>query len=640
MKKEMQFQTESRQLLDLMINSIYSNKEIFLRELISNASDAIDKYRFLSLTEPKDYAPLDGEIRLEVDKKKRTISIIDNGIGMSLEDMENNLGTIARSGSKEFSEKIKKAKEAEDLSIIGQFGVGFYSAFMVAEKVEVISKTKDSEAHRFFSDGKESYTLEDAEASFEHGSIVTVYLKKDEEDEKYSKYLEDYQIENLVKRYSDYVRYPIKMLVTRMESDRDDEDKPVDGKKHEVAEDKTLNSMVPLWKKGKDEVKDEDLNAFYKSKFDDYEEPLVSLKLHVDGLVCYDALLFIPSHAPYNLYSESYEQGLALYSKGIFIQQKCKELIPNYLKFTQGLVDSDDFPLNISREILQKSPAMSKIANNVEKKLLDKLKNVLKNDREKYEKFFKIYGDHLKFGIYSTYGMKKDDIQDLLLFHSLKEDKPITLAEYVEKMEKKQKEIYYASGKSLEEIKMLPQLEKFKKDGVDVLLLDRDIDEFCVMAMMEYDKHTFKNVSGTDADSLDKEEKEKIDTLTANHKRILDTIKEELGDKVDEVAFSSKLVDSPVCITTKEGLSLNMEKVLEEQPGAENNEGAPKASKVLEINGESELFQAIAKLPSDEEVKKYATLLYSEALLLEGRDIEDKKGFVKALNELMVKASK
>ena len=359
----------------------------------------------------------------------------------------------------------------------------------------------------------------------------------------------------------------------------------------------------------------------------------------MDGLVCYDALLFIPSHAPYNLYSESYEQGLALYSKGIFIQPKCKELIPNYLKFTQGLVDSDDFPLNISREILQKSPAMTKIANNVEKKLLDKLENVLKNEREKYEKFFGIYGDHIKFGIYSTYGMKKAELQDLLLFHSLKEDKLISLKEYVEKMDKKQKEIFYASGKSLAEIKMLPQLEKFKKDEIDVLLLDRDIDEFTLMAMMDYSGKQFKNVSAMEKDSLNKEEKDKIDTLTANHKRILDTIKEALGDKVDEVAFSAKLVDSPVCITTKDGLSLNMEKVLEEQPG-EHPEGTPKAAKVLEINADSDLFKAIAEINDDEAVKKYGTLLYNEALLLEGRDIEDKKGFVEALNELMVKASK
>ena len=640
MKKEMQFQTESRQLLDLMINSIYSNKEIFLRELISNASDAIDKYRYLSLTEPEKYPSAEGEIRLNPNKDERYIEIIDNGIGMSLEEMESNLGTIARSGSKEFSEKIKKAKEAKDLSIIGQFGVGFYSAFMVAEKVEVISKPEGGEAHRFYSDGKETFTIEDAEMVQDHGSIVRVYLKKDIDDENYSKYLETYQIENLVKRYSDYVRYPIKMFETRTESDKDDEDKPIDGKTHEVTEDKTLNSMVPLWKKGKDEVKDEDLNAFYKSKFDDYEDPLLSLKLHVDGLVCYDALLFIPSHAPYNLYSESYEQGLALYSKGIFIQHKCKELIPNYLKFTQGLVDSDDFPLNISREILQKSPAMSKIANNVEKKILDKLKSTLKNERETYEKFYKVYGDHLKFGIYTTYGMKKPDLQDLLLFHSLKEDKLVTLAEYVEKMGKKQKDILYASGKSLDEIKLLPQLEKFKRDEIDVLLLDHDIDEFTIMAMNDYDKHLFKNVAAMEKDDLDKEEKDKIDNLTANHKRILDTMKEALNGKVDEVAFSTKLVDSPVCITTKDGLSLNMEKVLDEQPG-EHPEGAPKAAKVLEINGDSELFKAIAAVgDNDEEIKKFGTLLYNEALLLEGREVEDKKAFVQALNELMVKAAK
>ena len=640
MKEERKFQTESRQLLDLMINSIYSNKEIFLRELISNASDAIDKYRYLALTEPSKYPTVEGTIRIERDKKTNEISIIDNGIGMSLEEIEKNLGTIAKSGSKEFAEKIAKAKEADELSIIGQFGVGFYSAFMVADEVSVLTKPLGGEAHRFYSDGKESYTVEDAEADFEHGSIVTIKLKKDTDDENYSKFLEDYQIENLVKKYSDYVRYPIKMMETRMESDRDDEDKPIDGKQHEVIEDKTLNSMVPLWKKNQSEVTDDDLNAFYKSKFDDFEDPLVSLKLHVDGLVCYDALLFIPSHAPYNLYSDSYEQGLALYSKGIFIQSKCKELIPNYLKFTQGLVDSDDFPLNISREILQKSPAMNKIAKNVEKKIVDKLKSLLKNEREKYEKFFGIYGEHIKFGIYSTYGMNKEELQDLLLFHSLKEDKLISLKEYEEKMDKKQKEIFYASGKSLAEIKMLPQLEKYKKDDVDVLLLDKDIDEFCIMSMMDYDKHQFKNVSGAGEEELDKEEKEKLDTLSANHKRILDEIKVGLGEKVDEVTFSTKLVDSPVCITTKDGLSLNMEKVLEEQPGAESRGEAPKARRVLEINPDSPLFEALSGLNDDKEIQKFGTLLYNEALLLEGREIEDKAGFVSLLSELMIKAAK
>ena len=639
MKEERKFQTESRELLDLMINSIYSNKEIFLRELISNASDAIDKYRYLSLTEPDKYPAIEGEIRLEADSKKGIITITDNGIGMSAEEIERNLGTIAKSGSKEFAAKIKEAKEAEDLSIIGQFGVGFYSAFMVADSVSVITKPQGGEAHRFYSDGKESYTIEDAEASFDHGSIIEVRLKKDTEDESYSKYAEEYQIENLVKKYSDYVRYPIKMFVTRTVSDRDEEDKPIDGKTHEVSEDKTLNSMIPLWKKNQSEVKDEDLNAFYKAKFDDYEDPLLSLKVHVDGLVCYDALLFIPSHAPYNLYSESYEQGLALYSKGIFIQNKCKELIPNYLKFVQGLVDSDDFPLNISREILQKSPAMSKIANNVEKKIIDKLKSVMKNDAEKYEKFFNIYGEHIKFGIYSTYGIKKEELQDLLLFHSMKEDKLISLREYVEKMDKKQKEIFYASGKSLSEIKNLPQLEKFKKDGIDVLLLDKDIDEFCFMAMNDYDKHVFKNVSNVNQDDLDKEEKQKLDDLTATHKRILDEVKVGLGDKVDEVTFSTKLVDSPVCITTKDGLSLNMEQVLEEQPG-EASEKAPKAKRVLEINPDSTLFQAMTGLGSDEEIQKFGILLYNQALLLEGRNIEDKAGFVALLSELMIKAAK
>lgn len=640
MKEEKQFQTESKQLLDLMINSIYSNREIFLRELISNGSDAIDKYRFLSLTDGKAYPAKDYLIRLEADKKQRTLSVSDNGIGMSKEEMEQNLGTIAKSGSKDFAAKFKQAKEAHDLSIIGQFGVGFYSAFMVADKVEVYSKALGQPAYKFVSDGRETYSIEDAEFPEESGSKVIVYLKQDSEDINYSSFLETWKIEELVRKYSDYVRYPIKMLEIHTEPEKDENGKAIEGKSKEVSEDKTLNSMVPLWKKSNAEVDEKALAEFYKNKFDDFEEPLLSLKLRVEGLVSYDALLFIPAHAPYNLYSENYERGLSLYSKGIFIQERCKELIPQYLKFVQGLVDSDDFPLNISREMLQHSPAMSKIASSVEKKLVDKLKAVAKAEPEKYEKFFSLYGDYIKFGIYSTYGMKTEELKDLLLFHHSTEDKLISLKAYVEALKPEQKDIYYASGKTLAEAKLLPQLEKFRKEGKDVLLLDREIDEFCLMAMNEYDKHPFKNISSVATEDVSQEEKDKLATLTATHKRILDDLKEALQGKVDDVSFSSKLIDSPVCITTKDGLSLNMEKVLEAQPGAENSPDAPKATKVLEINAESPLFAAIAKLGSDEEVKKYGTLLYNEALLLEGFDIEDKKEFVASLNELLIKTAK
>ena len=637
MKEEKEFQAESKQLLDLMINSIYSNKEIFLREIISNASDAIDKYRFLSLTDSATYPVSDGEIRIEKDEKAKTISIIDNGIGMSKEDMETNLGTIAKSGSKDFAKKYQEAKEAEDLSIIGQFGVGFYSSFMVADSVEVISKPHNGEAHHFISSGKDTYTIDDASADFDHGTKVIIHLKEDKEGENYSSYLKDWKIEELVKKYSDYIRYPIKMLETHTEPDKDENGKEIEGKSHEVSEDKTLNSMVPLWKKNAKDVSENDLNEFYKAKFDDFEDPLISLNVHIEGLISYDAIVYIPAHAPYDLYSSSYEKGLSLYSKGIFIQDKCKELVPDFLKFARGLVDSEDFPLNISREMLQKSPLLTKIESSLEKKILEKLASVQKNDKDRYEKFFKLYGNYLKYGIYSTYGMKKNDLQDLLEFSSLNNEKPISFKDYVGALKDGQKDIFYASGKSLDEIKMLPQLEKFRKEGIDVLLLDQEIDEFAIMAMNDYDKHSFKNIASVDKDSLSKEEKDKLDSLTADHKRILDEMKEGLKGKVDDVAFSSKLVDSPVCITTKNGLSMNVERVLDEQPGASENE-KPKATKVLEINAEHPLFQAISTINDDAEIQKCGKLLYDEAMLLEGFEIEDKKQFVENLNSLMMKA--
>lgn len=641
MKETMQFQTESKELLNLMINSIYSNKEIFLRELISNASDAIDKYRYLALTSEGKVPLRDGEIYLKVDEKERSISISDNGVGMTKEEIINNLGTIAKSGSKDFMSKLKKAKEKKDINIIGQFGVGFYSVFMVADRIEVLTKANKHKAYKFSSDGKENYTIEDAEKE-DVGTTITLYLKKDNDEEKYSDFLDQWQIENLVKKYSDYVRYPIKMNVKTSKPKKDKDGKEIEGKYEDVIEEKTLNSMIPLWKKNKSEVKEEDLKAFYKSKYYDYEDPLFSLFVKVDGVVSYSALLFIPSHAPYNLYSENYEKGLQLYAKNIFIKDKCPELIPDYLKFVKGLVDSDDFNLNISREILQSSPVLKKIASSVEKKIVDELKKTKESDYEKYIKFWNIYGEHIKFGVYSTYGEKSEELKDLLIFHSLnnEDNKYISLKEYVEKMDKDQKYIYFAAGETLDQIKMLPQLEKFKNKNIDVLLLDKQIDEFALMMLQNYDKKEFKSISDESVnEELNKEEKEKVDSLTATHKRFLDNVKESLNGKVDEVIFSSKLVDSPVCISTKQGLSLNMEKTLDEQPGS-NGEG-PKAVKVLEINPEHELFKALSTLEeNDEETKKYGSLLYDEALLLEGFDIKDKQHFVKKLNEVMVKSLK
>lgn len=640
MKEVKEFQTESKELLNLMINSIYTNNEIFLRELISNASDAIDKYKYIALTSEGKVAPQDYEIRITLDKKGRTITISDNGIGMSKEDLINNLGTIAKSGSKDFMKKFKEAKDNKDIDIIGQFGVGFYSAFMVASSIEVHTKTIDGEGYLFTSDGASSYTIED-KAKDKVGTDITLHLKKndkkDSESEDYDKYLETYTVESLVSKYSDYIRYPIKMLVSKTQPKKDKDGKEIEGKTEEVIEDKTLNSMIPLWKKSKKDIKDEDLNEFYKSKYSDYEDPLISIYLNVEGLVEYNSLLFIPAHQPYNLYSDNYEKGLQLYAKGIFIKDKCPELVPDYLKFVKGLVDSNDFNLNISREMLQTSPVMKKIADNIEKKIVDKLKDIKKNDFEKYKKFWEAFGEHLKFGIYSTYGMKKDMLQDLLIFPSLlNDDKLISLSEYKEKMGKDQKVIYYASGETLDSIKLLPQIEKYKKNGIDVLLMDKKIDEFAIMMMREYDKVEFKSISAENTDTLSKSDKERLETLNTGHKSLLDSLKEGLGDLVDKVTFSLNLVDSPVCISTKEGLSLEMEKTLNEQP---NKEEDVKAIKVLEINPDHDLYKALEKLEDNkDELKNYASLLYDEAMLLEGFEIKDRKSFVKKLNELMIKA--
>lgn len=641
MKEEKSFKTESKQLLNLMINSIYSNQEIFLREIISNASDAIDKYRFKLLTEKnKDLKERNYKIQLKLDKEKRTISIIDNGIGMSKSDLEKNLGTIAKSGSKEFIEKLNTLKDnKEDFSIIGQFGVGFYSAFMVGKEIEVITHQVGDKPYIFKSDGIEKYSIEDLDDNDNYGTTVTIYLRDDDNDHNYSSYLDTYEIEHLVKKYSDYVRYPIHLDVTHSENDKDEEGKDIEGKTHEVVEDKVLNSMIPLWKKPKTEVTEDKLKEFYKSHFDDYEDPLVSLYVKTEGVISYSSILYIPSHAPYNLYSDSYEKGLALYSKGIFVQDKCKELVPDYLKFAKGLVDSDDFPLNISREILQNSPVLRKIATNIENKLIEKLKDLQKEDYDKYLKFFSIYGDNLKFGIYSSYGSKKDLLKDLLVYKSLNNEKEISLKKYVDSKKDEQKVIYYATGKTVEEIKMMPEIEKFKKENTDVLLLTSSIDEFTLMMMHDFDNIEFKNISSNDKEELSQEEKDKIEKLTSDNKRFIDNLKESLNGKVDDVIFSSKLVDSPVCLSTKDGLSLNMEKVLENQPKTSEDSQAPKAIKVLEINADHPLFSSIKDL-SDEEVKDFGPILYEEAMLLEGYEIEDKKTFLNKLNDILIKKAK
>ena len=639
MKETKEFQTESKELLNLMVNSIYSNNEIFLRELISNASDAIDKYKFTALKSEGKLEQRDYQIFISCDKDAHTLTIKDNGIGMSKEDLENNLGTIARSGSKDFVAKFKEAKESENMNIIGQFGVGFYSAFMVASKIEVLTKKANEQAYLFTSDGVDTYTIEDAESS-EEGTSITLYLKEDTEDEKYSRFLEQYEIQDLVRKYSDYIRYPIKMNVKTTKPKLDEEGKEIEGQTEEVIEVRTLNSMVPLWKKNKKDVTDEELASFYKDKFGEWEDPFTSLFINVDGMISYNALIFIPSHAPYNLYSENYEKGLDLYAKGVFIKEKCKELVPDYLKFIKGLVDSDDFSLNISREILQNSPMLRRIQDNIESKVINKLKDIKNDNFDKYLEFYKIYGDNLKYGIYSSYGSKTELLKDLILFNSLNSEKMISLKDYKDSIKEDQKVIYYATGKSLASIKLLPQIEKFKKDGIDVLLLDHNIDEFALQMMREYDGLSFKSISEENKQELNEEEKNKIDQLVIDNKRLIDDLNEALKGKVDEVSFSTRLVESPVCITTKDGLSLNMEHVLnEEQQAASIDESERvKARKVLEINPDHQLFKAIASLNDDEKIKKYGSLLYEEAMMLEGYDVKDKNEFVKTLNELMIEA--
>ena len=633
MAETREFQAESKELLQLMINSIYSNKEIFLRELISNASDAIDKYKYLELTSDGKIPGKNYEIWIDVDKANRTLTITDNGIGMSKEELIENLGTIAHSGSKDFLNKIKEAKEKNELDIIGQFGVGFYSAFMVADNIEVHTKSvNENSGYVFTSNGETNYTI-DAENISDSGTKIVLHLRKNEEEENYDKYLENYEIEALVKRYSDFVRYPIKMKVVEKVS-KDDKDF-TDGEEKTVI--KTLNSMIPLWKKNKSEVKDEDLNAFYKANFADFDDPLLSINLNVEGLVSFNSLIFIPSHIPYDLYSQNYEKGLKLYIKGIFIKEKAKELVPDYLKFIKGLVDTNDLTLNISREMLQEDPRLKKISETIENKVISNLKDLKNSDYDKYLKFYKLYGDHLMYGIYSSYGFKKNLLADLLVFKSLNNEKEIDLKTYKENMKEGQKYIYFASGKSVESINLLPEIEKFKKDGIDVLFLTKDIDEFAFTMMNEYEKVEFKNITSHDKDALTDDEKSKLEVLEAENKELLDNIKESLGNKVDKVSLSTKLVDSPVCISTQNGLSLNMEQTINQVPGDEK----AKASKVLEVNPNHELFKAISEYKGDKElIQKYSSVLYDEAMILEGFEIEDKATFIKNLNELMLKSLK
>jgi len=638
MAETRQFKTESKRLLELMVHSIYTHREIFLRELISNGSDAIDKYHVLSLTDEKYEKRNDYEIFINLNKKKRMLTIADNGIGMTHDELVDNLGTIAASGSREFLNKISDEKLKSEAELIGQFGVGFYSAFMVAKKVVVETKsTLSDQAWRFTSDGTENYTLEEIEKE-KIGTSVTLYLRDNQkEEENYDEFLEDFTIRNLVKKYSDYIRYPIKMETVKEIAKLDKEGKAIEGKydKKKVVE--TLNSMVPLWRKPKSEVTDDALAEFYKSKFSDYENPLKSFYVSVEGLLSYNALLFIPGHPPFNLYDESYERGLKLYAKGVFIMDACKELIPTYLRFVKGLVDSPDLSLNISRELVQQNKQITKIADAIEKKILGEFEKLKTADYDKYLEFFKLYGINLKYGLYELFGVKKDSLKDLLVYATINEEKPITLKKYVEAMKKDQKFIYFASAKTKDAVKAMPQMDRIKKEGYDVLVLADDIDEFALSILDEYDGKKFKSINQGEFDDLSKEEKNEFETLKEQKKPLLEKIKELLTGKVEDVVISKRLDDSPVCLVSGEGVSFEMEKVLQNSL----HEEKPKAKRILEINPHHELFKALERLYIKDPIKlaKYADLLYSQALLIEGFPLENPLEFSKAMIELMVQAT-
>lgn len=600
-----QFKTESQKVLDLMINSIYTNKEIFLRELISNCSDAIDKLYFKSLTDNvTGLSRNDFYIEIKADKEARTLRVSDNGIGMDAEELENNLGTIAKSGSFDFKqdEKVK----SEDINIIGQFGVGFYSGFMVADKIEVISKKYgETTANKWVSSGAEGYDITPCEKTG-NGTEVILYLKANTDGDNYDSYLEEYTIRNLVKKYSDYVRYPVKTLVTKYKKEEGED------KETEYTEEETLNSMVPIWKKSKSELKEGELNEFYKDTFYDMDDPVKTISMSVEGAVDFKALLFIPSKTPYNYYSKNYEKGLKLYTNGVMIMEKCAELLPDYFSFVKGVVDSE-LVLNISRETVQQSRQLKVIAQSIEKKVKAELLDLQKNNREDYEKFFDAFGLQLKYGIYQSYGMNKEILQDLLLFYSAKQGKKITLKQYVENLSDGDS-VYYASGKTIEGIKALPQTEKYLDDGKDVLCLTDEVDEFAVKFMGEYDKHAFKNITQEDIKSEDASSDEE--------KEVFAFIKESLVGKVGKVVGTTNLKNHPVCLSSEGEVSIEMERVLNAMPNGENT---VKAQKVLEINLYHKITEKLKSLYKNDKdtLKIYAEILYAEAALIAGLGIEN-----------------
>ena len=610
--KKREFKTESKRVLDLMINSIYTNKEIFLRELISNASDALDKLYYLSLTN-KDIKVKknDLEIKIDLDKEARTLTITDNGCGMTEDELENNLGVIAESGSLHFKEENDGK---DDVNIIGQFGVGFYSAFMVSDKVVVESKSyKEEDSHIWESTGVDGYTISKGKKETT-GTKITLYLKKDTEDYNYSDFLTEYKIRSIIKKYSDYISYPIKMMVenTRKKEDSDEYET--------YTEEATLNSMVPLWKKDKKNIKNEEYNNFYQDRFHDYEEPLKVLHFNMEGNVNFTALLFIPSHAPYDFYSKEYEKGLALYTNGVLIMDKCSDLLPDYFSFVKGVIDTEDIPLNISRETLQDNKNIKLIAKSIESKIKKELLSMLSDERDKYEEFYKAFGMGLKFGIYSDYGINKDKLSDLVMFYSSKDKKLTTLKEYTERMKEGQESIYYACGESVDKIDMMPQVESVK-DKYEVLYLTEYVDEFTIITLAEYNSKKFVNVSSENTDISTEEEKKHINEINDNNKDMLSSMKDLLGDSVKEVKFTSKLKNHPVCLTTEGEVSTSMEKVINSMPTGEKI----KASEVLEINSNHKIADKLKELYKDnkEEFEKYTKVIYFEARLIEGLPIDN-----------------
>lgn len=625
MKKE--FKTESKKILDLMINSVYTNKDIFLRELVSNASDAIDKLYYMSLTDDNIKLNKDDlEIRIELDKDNRKIKIIDNGIGMTEEELDNNLGVIARSGSSLFKEINEKNK---DVSIIGQFGVGFYSAFMVAKEIRVISKAYGSDkAYEWISSGDDGYSIEGAERE-SVGTTIILSVKDNTDIENYDEYFETRRIEGIIKKYSDYIKYPIKMEVLESQLKEDSETEYED-----VIVDKTLNSMIPIWNKNESDVLQEEYNAFYSDKFFDFEEPLKVIHSKVEGQISYNSLLFIPSHASYDYYSKEYEKGLQLYSNGVLIMDKCADLLPDYFSFVKGLVDSEDISLNLSREVLQQDRQLKLIAKSLEKKIKNTLQDLLTEDREKYNKFFEAFGMQLKYGIYSSYGMNNDILKDLIMFYSSKEKKLVTLKEYVERMLEGQNKIYYACGESVDKIDLLPQVERFKEKDYEVLYLTDYVDEFTVQSLMSYDEKKFVNVSSENVDLDTEEEKEHIKRTNEESKDMLQFMLESLAE-VKNVKFTNKLKKHPVCLTTEGSISLEMEKVLNNMSTGEN----VKAEVVLEINESHPIADKLRKLyeTDKEALKTYTKILYDQARLIEGLNVANPTELTNLICELLSK---